>query len=120
MFVQGTKRSAQSVCEDRSHDRHDGASLVHVTLYISAISPSVVSSESGIEKIRWISSKDSNSNVLTVAGAIKWLREGEGRAFVVAGADGPVAVQVVNANPPYLRTVPNDTTADNLLSLPRF
>ncbi|WP_082282875.1 DUF3892 domain-containing protein [Myxococcus hansupus] len=29
-------------------------------------------------------------------------------------------VEVVRTNPPYLKSSPNNTTADNLLSLPRF
>jgi hypothetical protein len=50
--------------------------------------------------------------------AVEFLRAG--RQLVVADANGPVAVQVVEASPPYIRTVADGRAADNLLALPRY
>lgn len=43
-----------------------------------------------------------------------------GTSVWVRDSRGDVRVQVVRANPPYLRTAPDDRSTDNLLSLPRF
>lgn len=43
-----------------------------------------------------------------------------GNRMQVAGPDGPVDVEVVDATPPYIRTKGNGTATDNLLSLSRY
>ena len=89
-----------------------------MTVYITAISPATSQRHEHIAQIRWLSSTDSKSNTMNIARAVAWVRDGNN--FTVAGPDGPVAVHVVDANPPYLRTVANNTYTDNLLNLPRF
>jgi len=44
---------------------------------------------------------------------------GGGQAFVTDGVRS-VAVGVVHANPPYIRTYADGVWTDNLLALPRF
>ncbi len=43
-----------------------------------------------------------------------------GTSVWVRDTRGDVRVNVVRANPPYLRTAPDDRSMDNLLALPRF
>lgn len=89
-----------------------------MTVYITAIGPSSATEYAHIAKIRWLSSSDSKSNTMTMAAAVKWVQEGH--QFTVASDTGPVEVQMVKANPPYLRTVANAKWSDNLLALPKF
>lgn len=89
-----------------------------MTMYVSAISPASATKHEGIARVRWINSSNSTSNVSTKEAAIDWLNKGN--KFWVAGEDGPVEVRVVNASPPYLRTVKDNSYTDNLLALPRF
>ena len=57
-----------------------------------------------------------------------WINKPEAVAYVrkypntvyTSGAGGATYVEVVDATPPYLRTKPNNTTNDNLLSLPIY
>ena len=49
---------------------------------------------------------------------IAWLRKGN--HMLVAGDTGPADVRVVEATPPYLRTVADGNYTDNLLALPRY
>lgn len=58
------------------------------------------------------------SGTATRAEMVEWIRNG-GEARVRA-APVDVRVEVVRANPPYLRTSGNGTETDNLLALPRF
>ena len=72
-----------------------------------------------IEDLWWLSPADGVSNTMSTAQAVEWLRQPERRALV-GGQNGPVRVEVVNANPPYLRTQADATVRDNLLQLPRY
>jgi len=89
-----------------------------MTVYITAIGPSSTSSHEHIASIRWLSSSDSTSKVMSMRAAVEWVQKGN--KFVVAGESGPVEVQAVKANPPYLRTAANGSWTDNLLALPKF
>jgi hypothetical protein len=89
-----------------------------MTVYTTAISPMNAGSHQAIASIRWLDSDNSTSNVMSKAQAVAWLREGH--RMWVAAEDGPVEVRVVDGNPPYLRTVRDNTYTDNLLALPRF
>ena len=90
-----------------------------MTVYITAIGPSTASAHEHIARIRWLSSNDSKSNTIGIADAVAWAQN-PGNKFIVASDTGPVEVQVVQANPPYLRTVANGKYSDNLLALPKF
>jgi hypothetical protein len=87
-------------------------------VYITAISPSGASQHEHIGSVRWLDSSNSTSNLMTTAQAVQWLLNGS--KLSVAGDTGPVDVRVVDANPPYLRTVADDKYTNNLLALPRF
>lgn len=89
-----------------------------MTVYVSAISPHGVSDHGEITSIRWINSADSTSRTMSKQRAVEWINEGN--RLVVAGDAGPVAVQVVKADPPYLRTAADGSWTNNLLALPRF
>lgn len=71
-----------------------------------------------ITDVWWLEPSQGISNVCAVATMVDHIRKGN--AVRVGGPSGPVAVQVVDASPPYLRTQADRTVADNLLSLPRF
>ena len=89
-----------------------------MTVYITAITPRTAGQHEHISGVRWVDSGNSTSKTMTRQQAVEWVREGN--RLVVAGHDGPVEVRVVEANPPYLRTVANGSYSDNLLSLPRY
>jgi hypothetical protein len=92
--------------------------VIVMTVYVTAISPGDASDHGEVERIRWLSSSDSTSNTMTKQQAVDWVRNGN--SLVVAGEKGPVAVLVVDANPPYLRTAADGSYTNNLLALPRF
>jgi len=51
--------------------------------------------------------------------AVDWVSKNYHKVYV-AGGGASAWVEVVNANPPYLRTEADGTTSDNLLSLPVY
>jgi hypothetical protein len=89
-----------------------------MTVYLTAVSPLSAGSHEAITYVQWLDSSDSTSNTMSKAQAVDWIEAGN--SLVVAGPDGPVAVRVVDGDPPYLRTLEDDTYSDNLLALPRF
>ena len=91
---------------------------IDVTVYVTAINPASASQHQHIGGVRWLDSGNSTSKTMTTAQAVDWIRTGN--KLVVAGDTGAVEVQVVEATPPYLRTVANATYTDNLLALPRY
>ncbi len=89
-----------------------------MTVYVTAISPQTAKQHEHIAEIRWLDSTKSTSSTMSTSSAVEWLRKGN--KLYVAGASGPVDVRVVDANPPYLRTVADNSYTDNLLALPRY
>jgi hypothetical protein len=89
-----------------------------MTVYVTAISPGTAKEFKHIVSIRWLNSSDSTSDTMSIASTVAWMKKGN--ALVVAGKGGPTTVEVVNEDPPYIRTVANNTPTDNLLNLPRF
>ncbi|GHG90251.1 DUF3892 domain-containing protein [Comamonas sp. JC664] len=71
-----------------------------------------------ITDLKWQEPATGWSNTNTRAEMVAWIDNGN-EARVRVGSNES-KVEVVRANPPYLRSSPNNTTADNLLSLPRF
>ena len=69
-----------------------------------------------ITKVNW--QGGSNSNTCSRADMIGWLNKGN-RAFVTDNVR-TVEVGVVQASPPYLRTIADGRWTNNLLALPRF
>lgn len=89
-----------------------------MTVYVTAVSPTSANQHAAVASIRWLDSANSTSKVMSKRVAVSWLNEGN--KLWVAAEDGPVEVRVVNADPPYLRTVRDNNYTDNLLALPRF
>jgi formate-dependent nitrite reductase cytochrome c552 subunit len=89
-----------------------------VTVYVTAVGMSGGDRHQHISRIKWLDSANSTSNTMTKAQGVEWVNDGS--ELWVAGTDGKVEVRVVDADPPYLRTVANDTYTDNLLQLPRL
>ena len=54
------------------------------------------------------------------ADAVNYVRNNPGAVFTSGRSGGRTIVEVVEANPPYLRTQANGTSSDNLLSLPSY
>ncbi len=69
-----------------------------------------------ITRLKWQEGATTSEN--TRAELVQWVKNG-GEARVRA-TPTDAKVGVVNANPPYLRTIANGVYTDNLLSLPRF
>ncbi len=68
--------------------------------------------------LKWRTPADGKTGESSREALVKWIREG-GDARV-KDARGEVAVAVVDAVPPYVRTVADGRYTDNLLALPRF
>jgi hypothetical protein len=69
-----------------------------------------------ITDLRW--KAEVGTGTLTRGEMVQWVRNGGDARVEARPAD--VRVVVVEATPPYLRTVANGVYTDNLLSLPRF
>lgn len=88
-------------------------------VFITAIHLAGGTGHEHIERVRWLNCDDSKSNVMTVAQAVDLLRRSSTRLYVATSGD-PVDVGLVEASPPYIRSVANGVGTDNLLQLPRF
>jgi hypothetical protein len=88
-------------------------------LFITAVRIGTPADHDRITDVKWLRCDKGTSGVSDVKAMVQWLRESTNRAQV-ADSDEPAEVRVVDANPPYLRTVANGQWSDNLLALPRF
>jgi hypothetical protein len=80
-----------------------------------------------IEDLRWVSVYEPGGSVTgasktsTRAQMVTYVRSNPGDAFAMNAAGTHLArLEVVEAQPPYVKTAPDTTKSDNLLSLPRF
>jgi hypothetical protein len=80
-----------------------------------------------IETLRWVqvarpgAAATTQPQDATRAEMVQFVRNNPGEAFALSAADNTYALlEAVTAQPPYVRTRPDSTTRDNLLSLPRF
>ncbi len=87
-------------------------------VFITGVHMAGGTSHEHIDELRWLDCSNSTSKTFSTSSCVDWLRKGH-KAHV-ADANGAVEVQVVNANPPYVRTVADGRYTDNLLSLPRY
>lgn len=71
-----------------------------------------------IESVKWRNPDTDETNQSTREKMVEWINGG-GKAYVTDG-DQTVAVGVVDANPPYIRTYADEVWTDNLLALPRY
>ncbi|GMU11343.1 DUF3892 domain-containing protein [Corallococcus caeni] len=88
-------------------------------VYITHIRLSGGTSIQHIERVRWFDPAANKSDHCSRQDMVDWIEQKKGDARV-KGPYGDVAVTVVRAVPPYLKTKPNNTHEDNLLSLPSF
>jgi hypothetical protein len=89
-----------------------------MTVYVTAVTSSSARQHEHISGIRWLDTGNSTSKTMSTDECIAWLRKGN--HMLVAGDTGPADVRVVEATPPYLRTVADGNYTDNLLALPRY
>jgi hypothetical protein len=75
-------------------------------------------SEQHIASLQWYHPGTGQIAVSTTFLMVKFLKEGGG-AYTCDGTRISVT-EVIEADPPYLRTRPDATTTNNLLTLPRF
>lgn len=88
-------------------------------LYITAVRLSQGGTRAAhITNVKWLNSGDGTTNDCNTAVMVDYINKRN--PVEVAGPNGPIRVTVVNANLPYIRTNEDNTTRDNLLSLPRF
>lgn len=72
-----------------------------------------------IAEIRWRNAADSSTGASSTVTTVEWLRVPANSAYVASGG-ASVAVGVVEASRPYIRTYADRVWTDNLLSLPRY
>jgi len=72
-----------------------------------------------ITDLYWRNPQTGESGASSRPEMVDWIDNKNGDARV-KDQQGEVKVEVVRDQPPYLRTVANGRTTDNLLSLPRF
>ena len=72
-----------------------------------------------IVQVKWRNPADNKTGTNTVQEIVDWIRNEKGQAKVTDGRR-TVDVIVVDARPPYLRTVADGAFTDNLLALPTF
>lgn len=75
--------------------------------------------ESHITEVKWYNPKSGVNGTSTVAGMVQFLRDNNGLAYTCDGSR-IARVEWVAAPSPYIRSAPDRSTTDNLLSLPRF
>ena len=72
-----------------------------------------------IASVRWRNPGDNTSGESSREIVVDWIRNKGGQAYVTDGRV-QVAVGVVEATPPYIRTHADGVWTDNLLALPTF
>jgi len=73
-----------------------------------------------VAKVKWYNPSTGKTGESTRSEMVQFLSADKGnRAYVCDGWE-IVDIQVVNANPPYIRTVKDGVVRDNLLNVPRY
>lgn len=88
-------------------------------VYVTAIHLVGGSGHEHIAEFWWLDPQDGKTGKTSRAGMVDYIGNKNG-VVKVGGADGPVSVFVVEAQPPYLRTGANKQWTDNLLALPKY
>jgi catechol-2,3-dioxygenase len=90
-------------------------------VYVQAVHMSGGTHHQHIASVRWRNPADSSGGESTREEMVRWLRASSANVARVRGSDGSdVAVGVVDASPPYIRTYADGNWTDNLLALPRY
>jgi Protein of unknown function (DUF3892) len=72
-----------------------------------------------IAEVRWRDPADGGTGASTRETMVDWIKNKGGKAYVSDGTR-QVAVGVVDASPPYIRTYADGVWTDNLLALPTY
>lgn len=86
--------------------------------YITAVHMSGGTQHEHIAEVRW--REGGTTSTSTRAQMVEYINNNGEGSVKVADAQGEVNVQVVKANPPYIRTYKDGRPTDNLLNLPRY
>jgi hypothetical protein len=89
-------------------------------VYITEVQMSGGESHQHIAAVRWRNPETTASGENTRAEMVDWIENKNGVARVIDDAGDEVAVAVVEASPPYIRTYADGVYTDNLLALPRY
>ena len=88
-----------------------------MSVSVTAVHMTGGSGHEHIAEVRWVSD-DNQTGQSSRSQMVQFLNDG-GTAFVRNGSSA-VAIGVVKATPPYIRTHANGVWTDNLLSLPKY
>lgn len=83
------------------------------------MSPPSSNDTTHIVRVKWLNPDTGKSGDTSRTGMADWIDEG-GNAYVQVGSDSSKVITYRLNGVKYLRTTPDNTTRDNLLSLPRF
>jgi Protein of unknown function (DUF3892) len=73
-----------------------------------------------ITSLRWIEDGTTGESESTRETLIAWIRDKEGKGYVVDARGDKAWVHVVNVTPPYLQTWKDGIWTDNLLALTTY
>jgi hypothetical protein len=73
-----------------------------------------------IAALRWIEDGKTEIGESTRETLVTWIRDKDGKGYVLDAARDYAWVGVVNVSPPYLRTHKDGVWTDNLLALPTY
>jgi hypothetical protein len=73
-----------------------------------------------IGSVRWKNPDSGQAGQSTREKMVEWISANSGSAYVCGGNAHIARVEVVNADPPYIRTYADGVWTDNLLALPRY
>lgn len=73
-----------------------------------------------ITDVKWLNTSNNVTTQSTVAQVVAWLKQGYQFHVVRDGYNITVTYSVSSLGREYIKTRPDSTTKDNLLSLPRF
>jgi hypothetical protein len=90
-------------------------------IYITEVHMSEPGQHHGhIAAVRWEAQSSPQTGESTREEMVEWIGDKEGFAHVRDSEGHDVEVQVVRADPPYIRTVRDGNASDDLLALPRY
>jgi hypothetical protein len=73
-----------------------------------------------IASLKWVEDGDPEVKGSTTETLVDWVRNQHGQGYVFDSAGDMTYVQVVDAEPSYLRTAKDGVWTDNLLALPTY
>jgi uncharacterized protein DUF3892 len=89
-------------------------------VYIYAVHMNGGAEHEHIASVKWENPSTNATGQSTREAMVDWIKNHGGDARVRDNTGHDVAVGVVNATPPYIRTYADGVWTDNLLALPRY